>query len=156
GGIVTLEVIAQSSQQRGGSASKRLAMWKHSLYCFAAITLLAVRPEVGAASNWIYISSASPGNSRQGAKVDGIREIDLQSIAAEGPFLRAWFRDTYSDDVADVPGQKFYRTSRQLYYFDCKTRRSSLAQLTTYDAAGNSLDNLSVAPWSAEFSLVVV
>ena len=60
-----------------------------------------------------------------------IHYIDACSIAIDGVYKKAWFKTELQIPEENSDG-KTYDSSKQLSYFNCKNRKSALAQFTNY------------------------
>lgn len=67
--------------------------------------------------------------------------LDADSIKNRNGVLTAWLRVSYNSDQTGVPGET-YRSSLQLWAFDCRGERRALLQATGYagpDATGKAV-----------------
>jgi hypothetical protein len=74
------------------------------------------------------------------SKDESIYFIDACSIAVDGIYKKAWFKTELQIPEENSDG-KTYDSTKYLYYFNCKNRKSAIAQFTKYyiDDVVNSL-----------------
>lgn len=74
------------------------------------------------------------------SKDESIHFIDACSIAVDGIYKKAWFKTELQIPEENSDGKK-YDSYKQLSYFNCKNRKSAIAQFTNYyiDDVVNSL-----------------
>jgi hypothetical protein len=65
------------------------------------------------------------------SKDESIYFIDACSIAVDGIYKKAWFKIELEIPEDNLDGKK-YDSTKKLYYFNCKNRKSALAQFTHY------------------------
>ena len=65
------------------------------------------------------------------SKDESIYFIDACSIAVDGIYKKAWFKTELQIPEENSDG-KTYDSTKKLYYFNCKNRKSALAQFTHY------------------------
>jgi hypothetical protein len=76
------------------------------------------------ASDWQTVADRPDGQI--------VTMLDVNSIKNRNGTLTAWLRVSYSSDQTGVPGET-YRSSLQLWAFDCRGERRALMQATGYD-----------------------
>jgi hypothetical protein len=95
-----------------------------SVACAGALVIaFALRPVTALADHWVTING----------DVDvAVIEIDVDSIQSRHGYLSAWLRASYASSRPDGEGS-VYRSTLNLYLYDCDAGRSAALQVMEYD-----------------------
>lgn len=105
------------------------------------------------ASDWVYVAHMSENSTVL---------IDRQSIRPAGDKLKAWILYNYSElqknPFLSYDDTKKYKSTKQLYYFNCRERTSVPVQFAFYDdelGNGKGVYSLSLDPLKVTYSDVI-
>lgn len=101
---------------------------------------LLLMPGLAFAAQWVQVSES-----------DKVKHyIDLDTVAKVNGLTKAWFKLQYAAPKAE----RNYKidNERQLWYFDCRGRRSVITQWTGYGTSGEVVANGSSPLGSMEMS----
>lgn len=107
------------------------------------VAVLSVAPSLVSASNWRGIGPGLSASTPAGKRMVADEEIDLDSIAPSGKYVKAWLRETYGKDVVHPTIKKQFRVESDLWYYNCSDRTAVLMALTLFNSHNEVVFNWS-------------